>query len=101
MNVSFTIFSTKNGANQAEELTFLPSQRFSQFINYSKAMRERTGESSASTAANEPLLDLKYLALARSCENGWGIRQPRPRLIIAACRLMRGVVGKRMEVEGG
>jgi hypothetical protein len=28
-NVSFTIFATKNGANQRDALTFLPSQRFS------------------------------------------------------------------------
>jgi hypothetical protein len=30
--VSFTIILSKNGANQRDSLTFLPSQRFSRFI---------------------------------------------------------------------
>lgn len=90
-----------NGANQCDALTFSPSQRFSQFIKLFECDEGKERGHHQRWRLQTRRCWIWNLALARSCENRWHVRQPRRRLMIAVCQLMCGVVGSRTEAEGG
>jgi hypothetical protein len=100
-NVSFAIFSIKPVQIKQLNLPFCAFSTLTTSLNYSKANRGRKAASSAFDGCKRGIVEAEISRPRSSCENGWRVRHPRPRLIIAACRLMRGVVGNRMEVEGG
>jgi hypothetical protein len=100
-NVSFTIILIKTVQINQMNSSFCAFSTLTTSLNYLKANRGRKAASSAFDGCKRGIVEAEISRPCSSCENGWRVRQTRLRLMIAACRLMRGVVGNRMKAEGG